>query len=304
MLVAIPPATAAELPSEARALFAQGETAYQEARYEDAITLFLAAFDKEPHPELLLNVGQAAERLGQVARALRWYREFVRLSPKVEDREAVGKRIRNLERRLLERGMQQVTVLSSPAGATVTLDGNVAGITPWTGELPPGAHRLLLSRQGYPDTVKEFVLSPERAMDIDVDMRSHARAASATTTPAARDESPSALGRVSPPTWVALGVGTVGLLGAAGYEVARRNAEEDARENPTQIGYSESYERMQDRKTTARILLAVGAGAALVGGTLLYFDLGPPGTHENAGATRLAVGWSPAGCELSAKGTF
>ena len=62
MLMVIP-ATASEPPSEARTLFAQGEKAYNEARYEDAITLFLAAFDEEPHPELLLNVGQAAERL-------------------------------------------------------------------------------------------------------------------------------------------------------------------------------------------------------------------------------------------------
>ena len=40
--------------------------AYREARYKDAIDLFLQANRLDPHPELIYNVGQAYEKLGDV----------------------------------------------------------------------------------------------------------------------------------------------------------------------------------------------------------------------------------------------
>ena len=62
--------------------------------------------------------------------------------------------------------MQQLSVLTTPAGATVRIDGASRGVTPWTGELPPGSHRLELQASGYRDSTQVFELPAQHAIDI------------------------------------------------------------------------------------------------------------------------------------------
>jgi hypothetical protein len=45
--------------------------------------------------------------------------------------------------------MGGLDLTSTPEGATVTIDGESVGTTPWLGELTEGEHRLRLSRPGY-----------------------------------------------------------------------------------------------------------------------------------------------------------
>src|SRR5580693_4387830 len=107
---------------QAKQRFAAGAQAYREARYKDAIDLFLQANKLDAHPELIFNVGQAYEKLADVPDALRCYREYLRLAPAASDRATVEASIRNLEARLRDKGVQQVSVFSSPIGATLVLD--------------------------------------------------------------------------------------------------------------------------------------------------------------------------------------
>ena len=160
--IALAPAAAqadSDVVARAKERFAAGAQAYREARYKDAIDLFLQANKIEPHPELVFNVGQAYEKLADVPNALRSYREYLRLSPGAHDRATVEASIRNLEARLREKGVQQVSVFSSPAGASVLLDQRRVGDTPWTGEIAPGRHVVMLRATGFPDTAKEFLLT-------------------------------------------------------------------------------------------------------------------------------------------------
>src|SRR5580693_1425175 len=169
---------------QAKQRFAAGAQAYREARYRDAIDLFLQANKLDAHPELIFNVGQAYEKLGDVPSALRSYREYLRLAPGASDRATVETSIKNLEARLRDKGVQQVSVFSSPVGATLLIDQKMVGPTPWTGEIAPGRHLATLQAQGYPDTAKEFVLAPDRAMDLDIAM--------STTLPGATQVGPAA----------------------------------------------------------------------------------------------------------------
>jgi len=316
VLVAVPAATFATparaqtqtATDQARKEFQRGAEAYQEARYEDAIEAFTRAYELDSKPVLLYNIAQSHERLGDVPSALRAYRDYLRSSPSEQDRKVVETRIRNLERRLQERGLQQVSIFSDPPGASVTLDGQRVGETPWTGEVKPGRHLAVLERSGYPETTKEFVLGPNRSVDLDIVLR----AAEAQKPPqqdgSRRDKDAQGAGRagatVAPWTWAALGVGAVALGGAAGFELARRSAESDAEAATTQLDHKSAFEEMERRQTTARILLGVGAAASIAGGVLLYLDLRSADGSPSEPHARLGIGCGSGSCGLTTNGRF
>ncbi len=300
----------ADVNPEARKYFEQGAVAYEEARYEEAIDHFLRAYAIDPQPVLVYNAAQGYERLGDVPNALRSYRDYLRLAPRADDRATVETRVGNLERRLRDKGVQQVSVFSAPAGASVEIDGKKVGTTPWTGELPPGRHVAVLRLDGHRDVQKDFHLGPDRAVDLDLALVPGAPLSPAkhsdsvppappAGTPSARADS-SEGARVSPLTWVALGVGAVGLGGALGFEFARRGAEDDAESATTQLGHQERHDAMEGHQTVARVLLGVGAVGLAAGGVLLYLDLGGKGDRS----TTATFGCGAAQCGFSARGAF
>ncbi|MEO7332232.1 MAG: PEGA domain-containing protein [Minicystis sp.] len=297
--------------AQAKTRFQAGAQAYREARYKDAIDLFLQANRLDPHPELIYNVGQAYEKLGDVPNALRSYREYLRLSPGASDRATVETSIRNLEARLRERGVQQVSIFSSPAGATLTLDQKIVGQTPWTGEISPGRHVVILQSTGFPDTAKEFILGGDRAMDLDIAL---ARMGVGATTlgndtqpkveakPLVETPKPVETGtHLKPWSFIAFGVGVAGFAGALGFELARKGAEDDAR-SATQIEYADKYSAMTSHQTAARALTAVGAVGIAAGGVLLFLDLRSAG--DNTTQPKAALGCFGTTCGAFASGRF
>lgn len=299
-------AVAQPAPDSAEALFDGGAKAYQEARYDDAVELFLAAYQKDPQPELLYNVAQAYERLGDVRNALRAYRDFLRAVPAFDERAMIDTRVRNLEKRLREQGVQQVSVLSTPAGAAVELDGKDVGRTPWTGDAPPGRHTVLLRLPGYVEARKELMLAGDRAIDLDVALvaastspepTKERRALPATVSPEADQggDSPT----IRPWTWATLGVGAAALTSSVVFELLRASAESDAEDATTQLEYRKRYDEMKSRQTTARVLLGIGAIASIAGGVLLYVDL-----SRTKDTTRLGVGCLHDGCGVFGVGRF
>lgn len=322
MIALAPVAARAEEDASTRAKerFAAAAQAYREARYKDAIDLFLQANKLEPHPELVFNVGQAYEKLGDVPNALRSYREYLRLSPGARDRATVEASIRNLETRLREKGVQQVSVFSTPAGAGVVLDQKSVGQTPWTGEIAPGRHVVVLRATGFPDTAKEFLLTGERAMDLDITLAAGG-GVGATTLPSslpapdpiaspksepAREPAHEEASRpparsVAPWTVAVLGVGVAGLGAALGFELARKSAENAASNDPTQLGYADHYDAMTGRQTAARVFLGVGAAATVAGVALLVVDLRG---RSAAPARQASAGCFGAACGAFARGSF
>jgi tetratricopeptide (TPR) repeat protein len=294
--------------AEAEALFNQGARAYQEGRYEDAVEAFLAAYAKDPHPLLFYNVAQAYERLGDVRNALRAYRDYLRHKPNEQDRNIVETRIRNLEKRLREQGIQQVSIFSTPSGAAILFDGKQVGTTPWTGEARPGRHSVVLRLSGHAEANKLLVLGPDRAVDLDVALvplasASHSETSGTATPPSTSASTPADSGEeagIRPWTWAALGVGAAALGGSLVFELLRRGAESDAEASTTQVEHVEHFQTMESRQTVARVLLGVGAAATVTGGVLLYFDLRQSGTADTA----VAVGCSTLGCSVSGAGRF
>jgi hypothetical protein len=252
-------------------------------------------------------MAQAYERLGDVRNALRSYRDYLRQHPGEQDRRFVETRVQNLERRLREQGIQQVTVFSTPSDATVVLDDKPVGKTPWTGEAGSGRHVLVVQLDGYVPTRKEFVLT-DHAMDLDIALISLDRPATPLVAPqqspppAPLPQADGGGGTIRPWTFVALGVGVAALGGSLTFEFLRKSAESDAENDVTQLAHHEDYETMKGRQTAARVLLGIGAAATIAGGVLLYIDLSREGPSDTK--PRVAIGCRGGACGLVGSASF
>ena len=89
-----------ERDGQARRLFEQGREAYSDGRYRDAWAYFHEAYQLSGRPELLFNIGQTADRLGQEGDALRAFSMYLERLPAAPNRKDVENRVRALHERL------------------------------------------------------------------------------------------------------------------------------------------------------------------------------------------------------------
>jgi tetratricopeptide (TPR) repeat protein len=297
---------------DARARFEAGVAAYEEGRYRDAVERFKEADELAPSPLLSFNIAKVYERMADNRNALASYRAYLRRLPNASNREAVQGRISALERTLTESGVQQLTTLSTPAGAIVSIDNVTRGVTPWTGELIPGPHTLALRLNGYRESVTEIELPAEHAIDIETPLVAGAEpvlpppaesGSAADTAPSAAASSMPLVDASSPIprwwTWAMFGGSAAAFIGAGVFELSRSGLEDEARKSPIQVEHEQKFEAMESRQTSARVFLGVGIVAALAGGVSLYFDYreasAPGGVAFDCGLT---------GCALAAGGRF
>jgi tetratricopeptide (TPR) repeat protein len=310
------PSSEAGKRAEGKARYERGAEAYSAGRFKDAIDLFLQADALAPSAALSFNIARAYEKIGDDASTLQWFRDFRRRAPDAKNGPEVDEKIHALEGVLAKKGVQQVTILSRPLGATVIVDEQPVGVTPFTGQLAPGTHKVVLSLRGYAESEQKLELPADRAQVLEVPLvpRSGGVAAPAgsaepNAVPAVANAAPTApTPRASGPKfgiwpWVGLGVGAAALGGSLGFELARRSAENDAEHDPTQIGYKEKLDSQQSRQTTARVLGAVGGALAVTGGVLLVIQL----TSRDApgdSPSRVGLSCLPSGCAVDVGGRF
>lgn len=289
--------------SDAKQRYQRGVEQYRAGRYAEAVVAFLEADRLAPSPALSFNIARAYERLDDTTGALRWYRDYLRRSPNAKNAAGVKERIASLAARLAQTGLQQLSVFSMPDGATVVVDGHAVGVTPFTGELAPGRHLVLLDREGYRDAREEIVLAPSTPAELNVTLQPEPRGASPTVADG-RDSAPNresdrAGGRrfgVLP--WFIAGTGMAGLGGAVGFELARRSEEKAARASQSQLEYKKHLDDSIEHQTRARVLVGVGGGLLVTGSVMLLFNEKAPNP------TRVALACTARGCAATAKGSF
>jgi len=316
--LARPPSARADAPSdeaameqrraEAKSKYQAGAQAYSAGHFKDAVDLFLAADRLAPSAPLSFNIARAYEKLSDDAGALRWYRDYLRRSPDAANAASVRPLIATLAESLRKKGVQQLTVLSSPGGATVTVDDQPVGITPWTGELTPGNHHLLLSLRGYAGAARDVSLAADQPMDTNVRLEQQQTPASvpvvsptplAAPPPTPAPDTSSHGKKLGVVPWVTLAAGTAALGGALTFEILRRSAESDAKDAQNQLEYQQHLQTMEGRQTAARIFLGTGGALLVAGGLMLLLDTGAPSHATSAGLICL-----PNGCALAARGRF
>lgn len=257
--------------ARAKLLFEKGVNAYREGRFYDAVDIFLETNRLYPDPKLSYNVGKAFEGLGNQPGALRYYREYLRRLPDAPDAQEVDGHVHQLEQALAQKGLQQLTVISTPDGATVKLDGQAVGVTPWTGESFAGKHRIVLETAGYQRHESVLEIDPHRARDFAFEL---SKVVEKAANEANQRLPPRPEPKLSTFTLVTLASG-IGLLGTA--LVAQVASGGDS------SGISRS----------AAFFAGGGAGVTLVGGFMLYFDLSP----SAAGGQASGVTWNASGLE-------
>jgi hypothetical protein len=117
-----PPAPSAQSDRDqhARSLFEKGREAYGDGRFRDAWAYFHEAYQLSGRPELLYNIGQTADRLGQDADALRAFRMYLERLPAAQNRHDVDNRIHALEERVKNRAQPAPDALSEHDATNAT----------------------------------------------------------------------------------------------------------------------------------------------------------------------------------------
>jgi hypothetical protein len=207
---------------------------------------------------------------------LRWYRNYLRLNPEAPNAAEVRQFVGSLGEALAKKGIQQVTILSTPSGATAAIDGNPLGVTPLTVELKPGAHVALLTLRGFSDAQTRFTLAAPTPLDLPVTLRP------APAVPAAPAMTPSHGRRFGVAPYITLGAGAALLGAAAFFEVSRRSAQSAAKDDTVQLDLQRDVDAMNSRQTTARVLVGVGGAVVVTGAALLVFNTRlSPETHAS-----------------------
>lgn len=106
-------ASAQEADAEGRALFEAGRSAYDAGRFEQALERFREAYELTERPELLYNIGQAADRGRHNDEARDAFERFLRAVPDSERRPYVERRLEALS----EVEQTPVAPASSPSPA-------------------------------------------------------------------------------------------------------------------------------------------------------------------------------------------
>lgn len=95
---ATPPARADDASIRAaKRHFARGEKLFALGRFDEALEAYQQAYDAEPIPDFLFNIGQCYRNLGEYDAAIFSYRKFLKLDPDAPNREQVEQLIEDLE---------------------------------------------------------------------------------------------------------------------------------------------------------------------------------------------------------------
>ena len=166
--------------------------------------------------------------------------------------------------------LARLQVTSEPAGATILIDGESAGLAPISVRLEPGAHTIEAQLEGYVTVMERLTLTPDGDQRIQLMLEEREVSPEepvSPTPPEVGSEDPSS----EPPRgigagpWIVLGAGlAVALTGSVLETVAFHEAEP-----PEQFDSMTELEAWQDRvadlSLSGYVLLGMGSAALVAG---------------------------------------
>lgn len=267
----IPSLPRAQTPIDmAKTHYASAVAYYGRGQYKEAVREFKAAYNLSRKPDLLYNIAQCWERLGDLSQSISYYNRYLTESPKAADAEKVKLRIESLKRRL-ER--TAIVLKGGPPGAAVFLNGKKIGFLPMSSpvKLKPGIHKVAVRKKGFVSFRSTVVAAAGRTVMVNVDMaKVDGRPVHAPRRPFWKRR------RIW--TWVTLGLGTAALAAGAGLGVAATDSADEANirlRSGDLDGYDKHKRAAKLRAGLADGFFALG-GAAVITSVILLFLEGRP----------------------------
>lgn len=164
-----PPEPKSREQAEADRHFTSGVTLYKESKFSEALAEFQRAYEIAPHPLVLYNIAGCHRELSSYGEAVRFYRRFLD-----EGKDVVSKvRLDNAQRELddiLARIARVTVTLEEPAGAELSLDGELLGTMPLEMPLilPPGEHELVARAAGYRDARRKVRVASGDELEVEL----------------------------------------------------------------------------------------------------------------------------------------
>lgn len=147
-----------------------GKKAYKEQQWDDAVAAFEAAYEADPLPRFLYNLGRIYEKRESYAQAIRHLERYLESSGEIDDREDTTARIMLIEIKL-KKSRSLVEIDTEPSGALVQLQGAKGEFeqqAPMRDWLPFGEYAMTLSLEGYESFSKKVVVQPKTQFSLTV----------------------------------------------------------------------------------------------------------------------------------------
>ena len=162
------PAPAAAAKSDPKKAYAEGEKKFKANDYANALVDFLAADSVKQTPQAARYIGLCHDNLGHLQDAVTAYERFLADVP-----PKMGEQGEEIKRRVaaIKAIPGKIHVETTPAGATVALDGKVlSAVTPTDVEATPGRHTLKLTADGRVTQEKDLDVAYASKQDLRAEL--------------------------------------------------------------------------------------------------------------------------------------
>ncbi|MBK6694319.1 MAG: PEGA domain-containing protein [Myxococcales bacterium] len=160
---------------QSRAAFRRGVTAAKENNYVAAREAFVEAYRLFPHPSILLNLGIARARTGELVDAEQDLVRFI-----ADDGGATADEVKSAQKTLTEvrEKLGTLALEVKPAGARATLDGKSIALLvarPTLVRAAPGPHKLRVEADDHEPTEQAVEVVSRIETPISVELVAHAK---------------------------------------------------------------------------------------------------------------------------------
>lgn len=156
-LTAAPQAASAQQDrNKAKKVYREAKKAYDAKDFEAAAGLFLEAYEYDPKPELLFNIGQAYKEAGRYVKAAEYLQRFLQERPDAPNKDEVAQQLYDIQLQIAAQA-STVTIQAPADGIPVFVDDEAEPrcVTPCLLTLSPMTHQVrLVPAKGAPQTLE------------------------------------------------------------------------------------------------------------------------------------------------------